>query len=237
MSADINASLAELIEFLKNYDIEAISKNKEFKGLLKSVYRRYHALLIWHSSIEKGNIWKGDLEKEKIFRLYYTETISDLCQSLFLFCQGIYKASYFALRSAIENFIKCIGLAEGQEILTLTSVFELIGLVKETKAIKDSPSAKLQYEKIRNSYARLCKFVHTSDASHMSMTSIVGKFPNFSKDEAIRYEVIFRSIATSFCCILCTLLHARFKKMHHNHFDLVCDILPRSVKKEIAAAH
>jgi hypothetical protein len=94
-------ALAELLAFLGNYSLrETITDNKRLASLLGSLYKRHHALLVWHANLENGEIWAGKARKDATFREYLKEATSDISQSILLFSQGVYKPAYLMLRSS-----------------------------------------------------------------------------------------------------------------------------------------
>jgi hypothetical protein len=233
MSANIKNEFKELTSYLDEYSLHKIVDEKTFRATLKSIYQRYHALLVWNANIEGAAVWKDNAKKDEQFRAYAKECTSDACQSVLLFVQGFYKPAYLILRSSIENIIKAIGIAEDQNVLSLTSVFEIIEVVKYTNIIQSSKSAKKQFSRLKADYTTLCKYVHTADSAHMSHTSVAGVFPFLDKIQAASFDSIFRSVMVGECSLLCILLRKRLKRMHHKHLDMIMDIVPRDTKLEI----
>lgn len=229
----VNKSFQELSAYLGSYNLTAITAEAEFNKGLKSSYKRYHALLIWHANLSKGCIWPTKKTKSKEFSAYFSECISDLCLAIFLYSHGTYKPSFLILRSSLENFIKCICIHEDQKVLNIKSVYEIVGIGKQTGIITSSDSASKHYKKIMDYYSDLCGFVHTADIAHMTLTNAVGVYPLFDKANATECEKMMRACITSMCCILCVMFRARFRSMHHSEQDLISDILPKLVRKEL----
>src|SRR6266700_3800121 len=155
MVSDSTTATNELIQYLISYNLVKLLDNPKLKSGVRSGYRRYHGLLIWHANLAQGAIWKGEENKEKNFRLYLEECTSDLCQSMFLSFQGLYKPGYLLMRSAVENTFRLVGIYDDQNVLSLMSVYELIAVVKTTNAIKSSPNATKQLGRLISAYAEL----------------------------------------------------------------------------------
>jgi hypothetical protein len=233
MDNDARRAFEELIEFLRGYSLRNVVDDDAFLLRTKSIYRRHHAILVWYASLETGVLWAGAPKKDELFRLYLKECVSDLSQSFFLFCHGLYKPAHLVLRSGLENFIRLIGIHQDQSVLTLFSVYELIGLVKTAPLIQKSAAATKQFKKMTDAYGSLCNFVHTSDERHMVFMNFVGEFPTFEETRASEYQTLHRSITVGISSLLCLMFRTRYKRMHHRHFDLVSDVIPKDVKKEV----
>src|ERR1700753_3747454 len=111
MSKVVDNALQEFFEFLGRYKLANILEDKAYQTSIKSIYRRYHTLLIWQADFSSGNIWPSNLAKEQEFSLYFGEAVSDICHSFLLFCHGMYKAANLVMRVGIEAFVKALGLA------------------------------------------------------------------------------------------------------------------------------
>ncbi|MBV9859719.1 MAG: hypothetical protein JO038_06420 [Alphaproteobacteria bacterium] len=230
------SGFVELLLFLERYSLSGvIQDNKPFGTLLRSLYKRHYGLLIWHADLEKGEIWKDNIEKNAAFRPYLKETASDVSQSILLFAQGLYKPAYLMLRSAVENFVKCIGIAEDQEVLSLKSAFDLMAIVRDAPAVKRSANLGALFGRLRRIYKELCGYVHSSEHQYLSLTSYIGVYPKFHSEQASKYAKMCRDVLASICGALTLLFPSRFRELHHRDADLIGDILPKQVKHEVHA--
>ena len=161
--------------------------------------------------------------------------MSDICLSSFLYYQGLYKPSLLILRSGVENYFKCIGIAYDQNVLVIGSVYELINVVKSTPQVVADNIVRLQVQKLHNIYAILCEHVHTSDANKMSLTSVVGKFPRFKSTIAKFASSQINSACLAVIAINCVILPGLMTRFHHTHRDAVLDSLPAKVKRHLAS--
>lgn len=159
--------------------------------------------------------------------------MSDLCQASFLAVQGFYKPAYLVSRSGIENFFKCIGIAEGQAVLSLTSVFELISVVRGTPFLQTDAVAMKLFDSLKLEYKTLCEHVHTASVSKMAHTDVVGSFPRFDDQYATEVFAMLTRLSLAVTQLLILKHDRAFRTLHHNHYDLVCDALPAQFKRYI----
>ena len=233
-SRPVAAGLQELEEYLENYRFDRVKNRVKRKNFHKSFYKRYHALLILLSDIKsrKPSNFKDHAQYLK-FLTYFKECVSDVCQANFLWNQGLYKPSYLVLRSGIENFFKCIGIYESQEILDLKSVFEIIHVIQETKIIKKNDQTHKAFQNLHRIYINLCLYVHTSTIQHMSLTIAVGVFPRFKASEAEQGMKIIRDTTKWCCSLLCFMFPDQYRTMHYKSLDIIADILPPATKRKL----
>lgn len=227
--------LEQYLEYLKTYSLSTISDNPSLLKRFLSIYKNYHALLVWHTYFvaKRPSYFKNEVEYQS-FKMYFEESVSDTCEGIFIALQGLYKPALLITRSSIENFIKLIGLYEKQNILTLTSVYELIEFVKNLPIVNKTSVTKRSYETLRRNYKALCSHVHTSDVNHMSLTNAVGYFPRYEESKLDNFIEIVNSVIKTMCTFYCYMFNKEFHKMNHKDHDYICDVLPKSVKLEIA---
>lgn len=230
----VTDGLQALQTFLEDYELTAVVKAPAHTQRLRTIYRRYHALLTWHAYLaeKKPANYKKD-DSFPTFLLYLNECVSDTCQAIFLWNQGLYKPSHLVLRSGIENFFRSIGLFEGQAVLAIGSTFELARVIRETNLVQETSVATAQFERLWRAYGELCKYVHTSDEYHMSLTTAVGVFPRFEQEKASESAVEIRACTTAYCALLCLMFPVRYRQFHHTDYDLVSDILPKGVRQRL----
>jgi hypothetical protein len=232
MSKTVDRALEEFFDFISKYELSSLLEDKNYKTSVKSIYRRYHSLLIWQADLSGGNIW-SNVAKEKEFCLYFSEAVSDICHSFLLFCHGMYKAANLVMRVAIEAFIKAVGLAGDQKVLTITSLFEVFNIVSSVDIIKNNTLCSRCFQKIHQDYIELCNYVHIASPSYMSLTSATGAFPKFCLNESKDFEKRIKETIVSICSIFAIMFNNRFKAMHHSSIDIILDILPKKARREI----
>lgn len=219
----------EFLDFLRAYHMRPIIEDTNLPVRLRKCFKRYYPLLLLEQGIGRQAPWT-DKKKSNEFRLYFREAISDICQSIVLAAQGFYKPSQLSLRSGLENWFRCMGLAEGQVVLSLTSVYELIDLVATLPFFSRRAAAKPYFDTLRNRYALLCGYVHTSSAAHMALTTAAGAFPRYlEKDADVTFAAI-EEVCGKITSIFCLLAERTYRGLHHSHFDLVNDVLPARVR-------
>ena len=125
MKNEFKLALEELRGFLLEYNLKTLSANEKLQDELRKTFKRYYPLLIWSNLITSASIWKGDTEKSALFQLYAVEVASDLCYSMFLSFQGMYKPALVQLRCGLENFFRCVAIVHDEPIST-KSVVELL---------------------------------------------------------------------------------------------------------------
>jgi len=229
MKALKRTAQVELLNFLSEFNLAEILKHQQLKDRIVRTFRFYYPLLLLENELSVHPQWPQKSKVEQ-FQLYLREAISDICQAIVLTASGFYKPAQLTLRSGLENWLRCLGLAEDQVVLTLKSVFELIELVKSIPAISDNKFAKEYFSTLRNRYALLCGFVHTSNASHMALTTVAGAYPRYLKTEAAETFSAIDEVCSRMVYLFCIIAPKTFRGLHHSHFDIVSDALPKKLK-------
>lgn len=232
MKSTLKAAENELVLFLENFGLANIMATPALRTRLEKSFKRYYPLLILEQGIERKSPWTNKSKAEQ-FHLYFREAISDICQSLVLAVCGLYKPAQLSLRSGLENWVRCMGLAEDQSVLALKSTYELIELVKATPAFQDDDFAKQYFSTLRGRYANLCNYVHTSSVAHMALTTAAGAFPRFIEAEADNTFSAIDEVCTRMTYLFCILANRTYRGLHHRHFDIVNDALPRKLKAHL----
>lgn len=228
------AASQELVSFLEGYKLEEVLRDPQLNQRLSQSFKKYYPLLLLEGGIDRKPPWSNN-QKTEVFRLYFRESISDICQSLLLTVQGFYKPAQLSLRSGLENWVRCIGLAQDQGVLSLTSVFELMDLVKATPIVTSSKMSKQYFDTIRSRYSILCGYVHTTNASHMALTTAAGSFPRYiSRDACLTFDAI-DEVCSRVTWTFCLVAGDTYRGMHHSHFDIVSDSLPPKLKAALHA--
>lgn len=233
MRKDYLKSLSELKEYLDAYTLTNQLKNAKLDASLNSYYKKYYALLIWNNIIQNNHIFQRRYSKAKLYRTYFKESLSDICQAFFLAIQGFYKPAFLSLRSGIENYIRCIGISGDLKVLNADNVFDLFELVKTDSMIKRSSLAMNSWQTLRHEYTVLCQYVHTSSISHMSQVEFLNNFPGYSEAEADNFFETVQKVTASIVVLSIVSFPACYKKLHHSLYDAVCDTLSRSTKNKL----
>lgn len=229
----IEEGLKELQTFLEDYNLKKVMGLKEHQQKLTYIYKCYHALLVWQVVLKRITPSQLTQDEYQTFCLFFDECVSDMCQSVFLWNHGLYKPNYLMLRSSVENFFRCIGFYEHQAILELSSTFDLIAVIKNTPLVKQSTHLLKLFQQLHQSYKMLCQHVHTSTQTHMSLTTAVGVFPKFDKEEASLASEQIRKNIIAYCAFLGFMFRSEYKKLHHSELDIISNILSPSIRREL----
>lgn len=232
MKATQKAAATELLLFRESFGLAEIMSTPQLRARLEKSFKRYYPLLILERGIGHKSPWTSK-DKTDQFHLYFREAISDICQSIVLTVCGLYKPAQLSLRSGLENWVRCMGLAEDQSVLALKSTYELIDLVKATPAVKGNDLAKQYFGTLKGRYATLCSYVHTSSAAHMALTTAAGAFPRFIEAEANNTFDAIDEVCTRMTYLFCIQAERTYRGLHHTHFDMVSDALPRKLKAQL----
>lgn len=224
---------AEVVAFLAIYNTKAVSEKPELQRTIRAICKRFAALLVWQDHLAGGVLWRKR-RRTVNFRSHVLECCSDITQATLLSCQGLYKPANLILRSAIENAIKAIGVAHGQNVLSITSTYDLIRSVRKIRLIEDSRAASKCYSNLIGKYDELCKFVHTADEQHMSLTAFLHDYPEYDAKRAAYFEATVKTTVVAICGLLALTFPKKLRSMHHRHADLIYDMLPAGLKSELA---
>jgi hypothetical protein len=232
----VDLSFDELLTFLEAYKLSGIALDDKLRADLKSAYRRYKTLLIWHHYLTHSAAWETNAQRRALFLDFHTECVSDAAQSILIAAQGMYKPAHLILRSSVENHFKCIGILHGINVAAINSVFALVDAVKDTAVAKSTSAGRNHFQWLRAEYTRLCDHVHTANQLHMAKTNLLGVFPRYERPNAATFFAGLSTVATSIAALNCLMLREAFQKMHHSNFDQICDVLPKATRTELAAA-
>lgn len=224
-------AIDEVIKYLEDYDLSAASKNSKLHADIYSVNKRIMPLLIWQYDISETPVWPKSPRKSSDFSDYLTECISDLCQSILLISQGLYKPANLILRCCAENIFKMLAIYDDKGGKIPTSVYELIELIKQTTPIQSTPNARSAFIEIKACYRDLCKHVHSASKAHMSLNTTLNNFPNYSQGKSHGYVQQATNICLNLNILLCFLLKDRFFALHHTQRDQILSQIPRPVRK------
>jgi hypothetical protein len=231
----LDVSFDELLQFIERYNLSQTSLDEKLRGDLKSAYRRYKTILIWHHYLSHSAAWETNAQRRTLFLDFYTECVSDAAQSILIAVQGMYKPAHLILRSAVENHFKCIGILHGIDVASIKSVFELIDAVSGTTVATATKAGQNHFQWLRAEYTRLCGHVHTANQIHMMKTNLLGVFPRYERPHATTFFSGLTTVSTSITGLNCLMLQESFRRMHHSNVDQIFDVLPKATRIELAA--
>jgi hypothetical protein len=216
-----------LLSYLSKFCPDATGFSDQYRELLSSTYKQFHAVLIWNLAAEKTE-GKGSQTK-----LYYSEGVSDLSHCFLLSLMHLYKLARMALRSSIENLLRTLLFIRGVDGAKFNVVYELFTAAKTE--FSGEPAGTLILQKLEMLYADLCKTVHSAKIDYMSLAVPFEQLVSFS---ASRYRANLNSInsvATAANRIMFLVWHTRLKATGHLNEDFVRDATPRSLKREVSS--
>lgn len=232
MTATGKEARDEFFSFLREFDLSDVTQDSRLKAHIFKSFKHYYPLLIMEEGLLSHSPWNSE-EKTKLFHEYFKECISDICQSIILSSAGFYKASLLCLRSGLENWFRCIGISADQNVLSLKSVFELIDVVKSINIIENNKYGSVYFSTLRQRYKTLCAHVHTANTAHMALVIAAGAYPRYLHEDADKSFSAIDEVCSRIIALVCLIAEPTFRKLHHRHYDLVCDSLPRNLKAHL----
>lgn len=212
MSRIIKNDFKSVKEFINDYSLSHLLKDKGFVELISSCHKKYFSYLTLIAEID------DDLnEKES---LYFTESVSDVATSFFHLFSGSYKSSKLILRSSIENFIKGFSLLDIPDIDKETRVSNMFMRVKQLPVLEHE-FPKNEFAMIHNCYKDLCKDVHSADEINMEKISALNLFPKYSRKELEAVVSIFIKLIQSYITLLCYTKNQKFHKIHYINREII----------------
>lgn len=206
MSRDVQTDFAKLLEYLLQYNLEHVAKDPQFIANAKIIHRKLYSFLVFIGEAENNN----PFSHSEILN-YYGESGSDLILALFCWSNGAYKPAEFQLRSAIENFIKASLYDEWHDVLQCTSVFEIMNTAFSSNFF-GSTICQTALAQIRNSYANLCAFVHSSPDKLTGQRSLI-VLPQYDAGNSNEFTQNFQAVVNSMLTIL-----------YYSYFDFIFSI-------------
>jgi hypothetical protein len=235
MARDVREDFQNLEQFIRQYRLPDPADNPALRNLLSRQHKVYHAILTllaelehqsWHpiTQTDPRGSYANDLIRERLL-----EFASDLGSALFAWLNGMYKAARLLLRSAIENFIKTIGLLDCDHILTLRNTYEVFDLA-ETGSFFSISANIPRFRCLRDAYSTLSRDVHTATSAEMQHVAALNFFPRFGEAEAHRFANLFTRVASVCLEALVLLCENVYRAMHHRNRDVVNGVLSHAVR-------
>ncbi len=227
--------MGEIRDHLHSYSLDQLDEINSVINKQKTVLRKHQALLYWNNHLQNQKLW-SDQNKANLYKLYCSETVSDVAQTFILSTQGLYKPALLLLRSSIENHIKSIGIHQDQKILSLKSTFEIFNVVKGTPVVNLAEPMKTTFGKLRSEYTNLCEHVHSADIKHMSLTKFLGEYPRYEDPRLTEVNSVALKVLSAFLTTLPHLHSKELKKIHYLQRDFILDNLTKPLKRSLSDA-
>ena len=230
MSRITDADYEKLRDFLFNYSLETNLSNDDYSEKLKQMHKKLYAFMVYIAEIEKTDEYNNVFDKQS--RYYLREVLSDFIQSLFCWCNGVYKSGLLSLRSSIEVFCKVIIGISNKEVYIEKSVYEIFEMAKKDKYLSMDKSTKY-YNGIHDAYKKLCEYVHSAYDLNLDNLGSVGLLPSYRSDKSELFSKIFVGVVDDILAIM-MLSFDRFNKLiSASNMPIIKDSLTKEVKKEI----
>jgi len=217
-----------LLAYLESYSLKSNVDNAAYLHELKSWHRKLFAMLVFEAESRHLTTHAvfGDTGGQ-----YFAESCSDFAQACFCWMHGAYKPAAIMLRSGIETFVKACVADNRPDLLTESSVFELMAAAShEPSFLGDSA---VLFHRLRNEYGVLCATVHSATPADFGNIGALRLFPKFDEDDAL-------PIARQACVISDRILgvllcHGRqaLKHFHHRNRENFLNGIPPSIKGPI----
>jgi len=233
MSRQISEDFAVLVQFVKNYSLNNVEADAQYRASLKHGHSAYLSLLGMWSEIDRRLGLAPLPFLDRVFTNsdaaydFLQECVSDVASSLFCCIHGAYKPGHMALRSSIENFVRSVVAPFDKDVLTLTSVFELFDRAKAS-AVFLNEDGKKAISTLQNSYRNLCKFSHSASLAHMEGVRSLQHFPTLDADVFSSWAKQVKAVTQA---IAATMLSASPNLYVSAHFSIK-DIIDPLITKE-----
>ncbi len=227
MSREVRADFEKLEDFFKEVSLADHFSNRKFVEHLKTMHKKAYAILLY--TCERDFQKSQELDEHAID--YVNETLSDLLQVTYCWCNGLYKTSQLQLRSAIEMFVKGIAGNENEKVFEEKNVYRVFELAKDTSWFSSALGAQYLIN-LHQVYAELCAAVHGAKQINLELISALGSIPNY--DDRKASELVAQFCRTLDYIIGIILLNSHvINNMHHVNRQSFLDALPRTMKSEI----
>lgn len=217
-------ALAHIRSFVEGLQLDGASIDPDSTAA-RTLYRRFHGLLIWHHLASKDQI-------EGQTKIYLQECVADASSSYFLTVIGLYKSSRVSLRSSIENVYRVVASEAGEDLAALDSV---PSLVDKAKAVSKTPNQKKRIGDLYAIYGDLCQTVHSVSPEYMSLKVPFEALVRRSKVEESRNFGIIESAFKLINDVLFIELAHYLHLIDYKNADLLRDAIEAVVKGEAAA--
>lgn len=228
MNRLIGDDFNRLITYFSEYNLRTVITRDEFKINAKSIHRKLYAFLVLTNELEMQNILSSS---EEILSKLFKEVGSDLILSFFCWVNGAYKPAELQLRSSIENFVKAFLYKQFPQIIMTKSVYEIFDLA-ENSDIFNNKICFSHYSILRNEYASLCAYVHSS-MDKLAQNEALIQLPKYNNVLANEFCIHFQNVVNKMLSISYYTYYDNVYLMHVTNRDLFLQGLLKRDKYEI----
>ena len=223
----------EFQQYLGGISFKNLIADPDYSATSKRLHKRVLALLVveYQFGLE---LKKKPNELSTAATPYLEEFRSDVLSAMMILHIGLYKATLMSARSAIENLFRVIAGMQGIDFRSLTTVFELVELVKQSPLSKSSGLFKTSLELVIHNYSDYCGYVHSNGDEYLSLDRKLADLPRWNKETGtVRADSLLK-MAQAAICILLILRPSTLSMLRHDQKDLVLDALPMKMKARLA---
>lgn len=233
MAREVSKDFDDLITYVKQYSIEELTKEKDFKDLLSQIHKKYYAyltLLSELSTLVDNKRYDNIILSDQY--VFLQESLSDMCSSMFSFIHGEYKATKLLLRSSIENFIKGFNKDELPDLDKEKSVYQIFDETKKLDFFSTSTNKDI-FERIHNEYSLLCADVHTATIKNMEKRTALNTLPTFNLLQAKRIVDSFHTLISSYSTLLIFKYNEQFHDFNYQNKEIIENAIPTEYRKKV----
>ena len=230
MSREIPDDFANLITFLKGYNLTALGSNQPFIKILSQQHKKYFSYLTFVAELtqlSKDKKLEPNLSQKQLD--FITESCSDIGSTIFVMAHGAYKAARLSLRSSIETFNKGFNLDFITTLDEEKSVFAIFDKIKDLDFFKNDPTKSL-INSIHQDYKTLCEDAHTATRLNMQHITALKYFPTFDIDEANELSNLLMKLVSSYNSLLGIKFNSQFHRMHHRNKENITETIPKKLR-------
>ena len=165
---------------------------------------------------------------------YLEEFRSDVLSAMMILHIGLYKATLMSARSAIENIFRVIAGMQELDFRNIKTVFELVGLIKQSELYKSSGVFKSSLDTMLTKYGEYCDYVHSNGEEYLSLDRKLADLPRWDQEAGTICTDSMLKMIQSAICILLILKSSTISALRHDQKDLVLDALPMKLKASLA---
>ena len=216
MSRVIYSDFERMETFLKNYSLEKLTEDDDFKRELKLLHRKLYSFMVFNSELISQN--KARKKLHNITTTYIKEAVSDIVLALFCWVHGAYKPANLQLRSSIENFLKGILYESIPTIVEEKRVYLIFNLAKENTIFNNEIGEK-HFNSISHYYSKLCQVAH-GEINSLSEIDALKLFPVHDNHKSNEFILCYTGLLDSMLAMIYMTYYTYIYKMHEFNIEL-----------------
>lgn len=233
----IDNDFEDLKGFLGTYTLKATADDPLRLQLARSAHKAYlpflqlWAIVLEAAKTDKLAVFTKAISPQGSEFAHLRECFSDVGSGLFCCLHGAYKPGHMALRSSIENFLRCVAGPFEFKALTTKSIYELFDIAKGTEPFQGARKGYL--ERLRGIYSELCKFSHSASLEHMAGIHALAHFPSFDEQAFSTWQTLAKNTMTAMVCTVLLGDRSLYLTAHYQAKELLDHLLPQGERTAI----